>query len=462
MIERTADAIIIGGGPAGYTAAIRMAHLGLKPILVEKGNLGGTCTNTGCIPTKALLHAAQVVRDARKGGRMGILAEGATIDFERLQSWCSFVVEKVRRGIDYQLRSNRVEVVHGEASFVDGRTVKVMPSGDIFRSDRVLIATGSRPSDLPALRLDSKSILSSDEIFGMRTLPRKLAIVGGGVIGVEMATAFAYLGSSVSIIELTGQLLPGFDPSLVKPVHDSLTKSGVDVNIKCSVEESSHLEDGSVKLSLTDGREVIADLVLVSVGRRPNTESLSLERAGVKVEKGFIKVSESLDTSASGIYAAGDVVGLPFLAHKAMDQGYRIAEMWSRGDGLPKQVPIPSVIYSDPEIAVVGMDERECSARGLDIITGEHTFGSSGRAQTLGKMEGFVRVIGERGTHRLLGVSMVGPSVSELIGGCSVMISASLRLEDLAQSSFPHPSLSEAIVDAARAALDGVEGKTRD
>lgn len=453
-MEREADAVVIGGGPAGYTSAIRMAELGLKPVLVERSEVGGTCTNRGCIPTKVMIHAARVFRDALHGGRMGIKAEGISIDFPRLQKWNSFVVDKVRRGVDHLLESKGVEVINGEASFLSPQRILLKPSGDIMSSGKIVVTTGSRPSDLPDIRFDSRGILSSDDIFSLKELPENLAIIGGGVIGVEMATAFSYLGSRVTIIELMDQILPGFDSALARPVHDSLTKAGVDINLGCSVAGSGYLDDGKLRLSFAGGRVMDADLVLVSVGRKPNTDGLGLAEAGVEVgSKGFIKVDERQETTRPGIYAAGDVTGLPYLAHRAMDQGHSAAECIFNSGHVPPRLAVPSVVYSDPEIAVVGMDEQACAAKGLEFVTGTHAFASSGRAQTLGRSEGFVKVLGERAGGRLLGVSMVGQSVSELIGGCTAMINASRTLAELASWSYPHPSLSEALMEAARGAL---------
>lgn len=451
---RDADAIIVGGGPAGYTFALRLAELGSKPLLIEKSELGGTCTNKGCIPTKAMIHAAKVFRDARNGSRMGINGDGISIDFAKLQQWSRFTVEKVRRGVKFLMESGGVEVVKGEASFTGPDRVSVQPTGDEFRSDRILVATGSRPSELPALRFDSRGILSTDDIFQIQALPGELAIVGGGVVGVEMATAFAYLGSRVSIIELTDQLLPGFDPALVRPVRDQLAKAGVEINLGCSVAESGYDGDGRVRLSLADGRLLLADLVLVSVGRRPNTQGLGLDKAGVEVDgKGFIKVGAEMESSAKGIYAAGDVTGLPYLAHKAMDQGYVAAGnagMAKKGTPSPA---FPSVVYSDPEIACVGVDERSCTANGKGVVVGTYSFGSSGRAQTMGRPEGLVKVVAEPDTLRVVGIGMVGQSVSELIGGCAALMRGAATLQNLASAVFPHPTLSEAITEAARAAL---------
>lgn len=452
-MERHADAVVIGGGPAGYSSAIEMARMGFKSILIERSDLGGTCTNRGCIPTKALIHAAKVLRDARQGGRMGILADGISLDFSQLQKWNHFVVEKSRRGVSHLLESHGIEVLKGDATFLGPRRLLLNPAGDVINTERVLVATGSRPSDVPSIRFDSNRILSSDEVFQILELPREIAIIGGGVIGIEMATAFAYLGSKVKIIELMEQILPGFETELVRPVHDALSKAGVEINLKTSVVQSEYTGRGELKLTLADGRIIEPDIALVSIGRRPNTDRLGLDKAGVEVnDKGFIIVNDFLETSAKGIYAAGDVTGLPYLAHRAMEQGGCAAK--NVGGGRERVCSaIPSVVYSDPEIAVVGMDEQACSARALDFVSGVYSFGSSGRAQTLGRMEGFVKVLGESVGHKLLGVRMVGSSVSELIGGCSTMINASLTLDDLASGSYPHPTLSEAIMEAAKAAL---------
>jgi dihydrolipoamide dehydrogenase len=452
-MERHADAVVIGGGPAGYRSAIGMARMGFKPILIERSDLGGTCTNRGCIPTKALIHAAKVLRDAKQGGRMGILADGISLDFSQLQKWNHFVVEKSRRGVSHLLESHGIEVLKGDATFLGPRRLLLNPPGDVINTERVLVATGSRPSDVPSIRFDSNRILSSDEVFQIMKLPRELAIIGGGVIGIEMATAFAYLGSKVKIIELMEQILPGFETALVRPVHDALSKAGVEINLKSSVVQSEYTGGGELRLTLADGRIIEPDIALVAIGRRPNTDSLGLDNAGVEVnDKGFIIVNDFLETSSKGIYAAGDVTGLPYLAHRAMGQGECAAENACGGRERVCSA-IPSVVYSDPEIAVVGMDEQACSARALDFVSGVYSFGSSGRAQTLGRMEGFVKVLGESVGHKLLGVRMVGSSVSELIGGCSTMINASLTLEDLASGSYPHPTLSEAIMEAAKAAL---------
>jgi dihydrolipoamide dehydrogenase len=431
-----------------------MAQLGIKPLLIERSDLGGTCTNKGCIPTKSLIHVAKVFRDARQGERMGIRGECITLDFTRLQQWNRFVVEKVRRGIKHLLDANGVEVVKGEAHFVSPRQLAMNGTGEELSSDRILIATGSRPSDLPCMRLDSRGILSSDDVFQIQSLPSALAIVGGGVVGVEMATAFAYLGTKVTIIELMGQILPGFDAELIRPVHDSLVKAGVEFYLGCSVAESGYSSDGKVKLTLANGRTIQADRALVAVGRRPNTQTLDLHKAGVEVDdKGFIRVNEYMESSSKGIYAAGDTTGLPYLAHRAMDQGHIAAWNACRTHQSRFYPQHPSVIYSDPEIAVVGMGEQACTSRGIHAIVGTYGFGASGRAQTTGRLEGFVKIVAEKNSQKIVGVSIVGQSASELIGGCSTLIRTSATLADLSSGGFPHPTLSEAIMEAARSAL---------
>ena len=364
-MEKSVDAMVIGGGPGGYVSAIRLAQLGKKVILVEQGDIGGTCLNRGCIPTKALIHVSRLVREVRHGERMGIKAPGVEVDFPRVQAWNRSVVGRFRKGVEYLLKANGVEVVKGTASFELANVAVVQPQGGRIKAKIVIIATGSRPSDLPVLRVDSKRILSSDDIFLLSTLPKDMVVVGGGVIGVEMATAFASLGTNVTIVEIMEQILPGFSVEIIAPVNDALRRLGVSTHLKTKVVETKYAVD-RVRLRLETGESLEANYVLVSVGRRPNTDGLNLQSTSVTLDqRGFIRVNNRLETSARGVFAVGDVTGLPYLAHRAMDQGYYAAEIAS---GLIDMLPpmhTPSVVYTDPEIAVVGMDEQEAVRRGI-------------------------------------------------------------------------------------------------
>jgi dihydrolipoamide dehydrogenase len=454
-LEKSVDAVVLGGGPGGYVSAIRLAQLGNKVTLVEQGEIGGTCTNRGCIPTKALIHVSRLVREVRHGERMGIKAPGVEVDFPKVQAWNRSIVDRLRKGVEYLLKTNGVEVVKGTASFESANVVVVQPQGDRVKAKIVIIATGSRPADLPVLRVDSKRILSSDEIFALTALPKDLVIVGGGVIGVEMATAFASLGTKVTIVEIMQQILPGFSKEIIAPVSNALRKLGVEIHLDTKVVEAKYSVSGErVQLKLESGVSIEADYILVSVGRRPNTDGLNLQSTGVTLDqKGFVKVNNRLETSARGIFAVGDVTGLPYLAHRAMDQGYYAAEIASGIIDMLPPMHTPSVVYSDPEIALVGIDEEEAARRGIEVITGKFPFIANGRSLTMGRTDGFVKLIGDKSGGELLGAHMVGPGVSELISECSVALASCLTLKEIAEGVHPHPTLSEAIMEAAKAAL---------
>lgn len=454
-MDRNVDAVVIGGGPGGYVSAIRLSQLGNKTLLIERGDIGGTCINRGCIPTKALIHVSRLIREVRQGERMGIKASGVDIDFSKVQAWNHSVVDRLRKGVEYLLKANGVEELKGEASFESPGTVMVQPQHETIRSKIFIVATGSRPSDLPMLRVDSKRILSSDEIFALTALPKELVIVGGGVIGVEMATAFASLGTKVTIVEIMQQILPGFSKEIIAPVLTALRRLGVEIHLGTKVVEAKYSSSGErVQLRLESGVSLDAEYVLVSVGRRPDTDSLNLQSTGITLDqKGFIRVNNRLETSARGIFAVGDVTGLPYLAHRAMDQGYYAAEIASGVIDMLPPMHIPTVVYSDPEIALVGIDEQEAVRRGIRAVTGKFPFIACGRSLTMGRTDGFVKLIGEKSGGELLGAEMVGPNVSELISECAVALTASLTLKEIAEGIHPHPTLSEAIVEAAKIAL---------
>lgn len=449
------DVVVVGAGPGGYVSAIRLSQLGKKVALVEEKDVGGTCLNRGCIPTKALLHVGEIVKEFRQGERLGIKAENVSVDFQRVQHWIGQTVSRLRGGIEFLLKSYGVELIRGHASFNKDGSLTVSPQGEVLEGNGVLIATGSTPSELPFARSDSNRILTSDDIFKISRLPRDLVILGGGVIGVEMATAFASLGTSVTIIEIMDQLLPGYPKDLVSPVESSLRKMGVQIKISTRVNLCEYTNGGErVRIGNYDGATFEGDYLLLSVGRKPNTQNLNLESANIETtERGFIKVNSKMETSVSGVFAIGDVVGLPFLAHRAMEEGYYVSEIIS---GLRESIPrltIPSVIYSDPEIATVGLTEEEAVRSGLEPLVGKFPFVASGRSLTLGRSDGFTKVVVDSKTRRIIGAHIVGRGASELIGEMALAIFSSLTIEHLAGSTHPHPTLSESILEAARSAL---------
>ncbi len=449
---KTYDAIIIGGGPGGYVSAIRLAQLGKKVALVEKEALGGACLNRGCVPMKAILSIAKTLKDVRKAARMGIVATQVGVDYSKAVAWNRSVMDRFRRAVALLLESNGIDLIQGSASFSSPASVKVMPQGITLGAKAIIIATGSRPLDLPGMRVDHKRIISSDELFELPSLPRSLTIIGGGVIGVEVATAFAEMGVGVAIIEIMDQLMPGWPSDVVSPVFDSLTKLGVDIRLKTKV-VSLHNDGAAVKIDLEGQHSLESEYVLVAVGRRPNSDAISIDNAGVELDRrGFVKIGKRMETNISGIYAIGDVTGTPFLAHRSSEQGLAVAETICGGASFDIP-PVPSVVYSDPEVGVVGLDEFEAARQGFDAFTGRFAFAGSARAMTLGRLEGFVKVIGDRKTGRLLGAQVVGAGASELISECSLALSRGLTVEDVASSVHPHPTMSEAIMEAAKIAI---------
>ncbi len=452
-MERSYDAIIIGGGPGGYVSAIRFAQLGKRVAVVEKDRLGGACLNRGCVPMKALLSVAKTLKDVRKGARMGIVAPQLSVDYPKVVAWNLSVMDRFRRAVELLIKSNHIDLITGSARFRSATSIEVIPSGEVLNAKAIVIATGSRPMDLPGMRFDAKRVISSDEIFGLPALPKSLAIIGGGVIGVEVATALAEMGTSITIIEIMDQLMPGWPKDVISPVHDSLTKLGVDVRLKTKV--SGIRDEGPhVAISFDGAPDLQAEYALVAVGRRPNTDAIGIEAAGVELDrKGFVKVNPRLETNVSGIFAVGDVTGIPYLAHRSSEQGLAAAEIACGALDSFEMPPLPSVVYSDPEVGVVGIDEAEAVRQGCAAFSGKFAFAGSARAMTMGRLEGYVKLVGDRKTGRLIGTQIVGAGASDLISECALAMSRNMTIEEVAASVHPHPTLSEAIMEAAKAAL---------
>ncbi len=447
------DAIVIGGGPGGYVSAIRFAQLGKRVAIVEKEKLGGACLNRGCVPMKALLSVAKTLKDIRRGARMGVVAPQASVDYPRVVAWNRSVMDRFRRGIDFLIKSYKIDLIAGTASFISPKSLSVMPQGDVLNAATIVIASGSRPMDLPGMRFDSKRVISSDDLFELPALPKSMAIIGGGVIGVEVATAFAEMGTAVTIVEIMDQLMPGWPKDVVSPVFDSLTKLGVEIKLKTKVRA---LRGGgqNVDLAFEGIPDMQTEYALVAVGRRPNTDALCIEGAGVELDKkGFVKVDSGLQTNVLGIFAVGDVTGTPYLAHRSSEQGLAAAEIACGKKSSFETPPMPSVVYSDPEVGVVGIDEAEADRLGYDAFVGKFAFAGSARAMTMGRLEGFVKLIGDRKTGALIGAQVVGAGASDLISECSLALSSRLAVEDIASCVHPHPTMSESIMEAARAGL---------
>ncbi len=458
-MARKVEVVVIGGGPGGYPAAIRAAQLGKKVLLVERHKLGGECLNYGCIPSKALIHASNVVRDIERAKEWGIDAGPAKVDMPRLQAWKQSVVDKLTNGVALLEKGNGVEVAFAEGSFLDPKTVHAKYSDgrteDLEFGDAI-IATGGRPTDLPAFRFDGKRIISTKEALELSAIPSALLVIGGGISGLEIGTFYAKLGTKVVVIELLEQLLPGMDPEVVRIVERHLKKLGVEFHTKSQAK--AWREEGGRAVIEAETPEgpltVSADVILVTVGRHPNTDGLSAEKAGVKMNpKGYVLVDQQLRTSNPHVFAIGDVVGVPFLAHKATMEGLTAAEVIG---GEPVEVDyraMPSAIFTDPEIATVGLLEPQAVAEGRAVKVAKVPFGAIGRALAQAEPDGFVKLISDPQSRVLLGAAIVGPDASNLISELALAIEMSATVEDLALTVHPHPTLPEAVMETAEAAL---------
>lgn len=452
------DTVVIGSGPGGYVSAIRLGQLGIKTALIERNVIGGECTNYGCIPSKALIELSNLYWNA-KNSQMGITSEKISINFRTFKAWKDQIISRLRDGIKYLCEENGSEIITGTAYIKSPTQVTIKTNNDKLTIDtkNIIIATGSTPIQLPNLIFDNKYILSSKDIFEIDDIPNSLLIVGGGAIGIELGTALAKLGTQVTIVELMNQILPGIDPEIARFETRALTKLGVKIYTESTV-SNINISNGAIEAFIRKktGEEfkINVEKILVSVGRKPNSNTLGLENIGVKLdERGFIIVDKKMRTNISNIYAVGDVVGPPYLAHKAFKQGLVAAETIG---GLPSEYDhkaIPQVIYSDPEIAFVGLTEQEAKNYGYDPLVGRFSFAASGRALTESNAEGFVKIIADKKTNIILGAQMIGPKVSELISEVALALEMSATLEDLSFTMHPHPTLSESIMEAAEDAL---------
>lgn len=451
-----AEVVVIGSGPGGYVAAIRLGQLGKEVKLIEREKLGGVCLNVGCIPSKALITASKLVKNARNASKIGIDAE-VKIDYQRLQSWKQGVVDKLVGGISQLCKVNGVEVVQGEAKFLSGNAVEVNSTSgsSVIEFGQAIIATGSSPSELPFLKIDGNRIISSTEALSLSEPPEKLLILGGGVIGLEIGMAYANMfGTELTIVEALDQLLPGTSLEMVAFVSRSLQRLNAKVHLKSKLKSVRPTASGVEAVYDTPEGEITstADYLLVSIGRRPNVENLQLERLGVEVDpKGFVKVDKKQRTSVPNIFAIGDVAGGPLLAHKASKEGIVAAEVIAGLDSSFDNVVIPTVIFTDPEIAVAGISF--ISQHATELTIGKFPFSANGRALATLDSEGFVKVSASKESGRIMKVEIVGNEASDLISEAVLAIEMGAGLEDIALTIHSHPTLPEAFMEASENAL---------
>jgi len=423
-------------------------------MLAEKDTLGGVCINVGCIPSKTIVRAAKLMKDIQRAKDFGIETSQPKMDLQKLQTWKKGVVDKLTQGVAYLCKGNKVNVVYGEARFQGPHQVEIKSreGSKIVNADNVIIATGSRPVEIPGFKFDGKFVITATEALWFTEAPRNFVIIGGGVSGLELGMAYAEFGSHITVIEMLDQLLPGTDIDLVKVVERTLRKLGVETHLKA---RAKWAKDGKVSAQLADGREIEipADRVMVVVGRRPNSDQISLETTGVKTDQaGFIQVNSQMKTNVPGLYAIGDVVGQPLLAHKASKQAIVAAEVIAGEASAADFKAIPSAVWTDPEIATVGLTEAEAKKQGYEPIVGKFPFTALGRAKAVGETDGFIKVVADKESEQILGVHMVGADVTDLISEAALAIEMGATLDDLALTVHPHPTLPEALMEATEAA----------
>jgi dihydrolipoamide dehydrogenase len=462
VAEHQVDAVVIGAGPGGYHAAIRLAQLGKNVICIDRDEVGGVCLNWGCIPTKALLHVGEVIRHIEHADAIGLKVPKAEVQREGVAKFKTDVVNSNVGGVKTLFKGNGVQFLYGDASFKDPNTIVVKNKEggtDTVKAQSVVIATGSAPVDVKAWPRDGEYIINSDDAVQVKRIPKTMLIVGGGVIGLEFATVYTRLGAKVLVIEALPQILTGTDLEISKTLGRILKKQGVEIMLDTKVgkiEKSGKTVKATFNGEGTNGKDETRefDMVLVAVGRRPVTDTLNLAAAGLATDdKGFIYIDAQCRTKVPHIFAIGDVTGQPLLAHRAMKQGVVAAEVIS-GDKSAAfdPVAVPNCVYTDPEVATVGMSEEEAKAKGYEVRIGKFPLAASGRARTMNETDGLIKLVGDAKSDALLGMHIVAPQAESLIGEGVIALEMGATLEDIGLSIHPHPTLTESIMDAAEAA----------
>ena len=442
------DAVVIGAGPGGYVAAIRCAQLGLKTAVIEAVDVGGTCLNRGCIPTKALLHPAEIYETiAKEAAQAGVHADNLAVDYSEVYAFKEKVVKRMTGGVEKLLKGRKVTIIKGRATLTGAHSLVV--DGKEYTSDKIIVATGSEPARIPIPGIDGEGVLNSNGVLASDKLPEKVVIIGGGVIGIEFATLYNSFGKDVVIVEALPRIMSTMDEDASTVMSDVLSGKGVEIHVNAKVTE---IKDGPTVVYDENGTigEASGDLVIVAIGRRPVTKDLGLEAVGVKVsDRGFVEVNDKLETSVPNIYAIGDITGKVQLAHVASAQGCVAAANAAGGNKTIKYDVIPSVIYSNPEVAAVGITEAEAKAKGLNINTGFFSTAGNGRSVILGSTSGFVKLVTEAVTGEILGATIVAPHASDMIAELAVAMNSEATIEEIADTVHPHPSVSEIIMEAA-------------
>ena len=454
------DVIVIGGGPGGYVCAIRCAQLGLKTACVEgRETLGGTCLNVGCIPSKALLHASHSYHEATHNfTKMGLMGKSPSVDFGKMQGYKDGVVEGNTKGIEFLFKKNKIDWIKGYGTITAAGEVTV--EGTAHKAKNIVIATGSEPSSLPGVEVDEKTVVTSTGALALPKIPKSLVVIGAGVIGLEMGSVYARLGSEVTVVEFLDHITPGMDGEISKTFQRMLKKQGFKFIMGAavqSVDTSKGKAKVNYKLRKNDKEETIdADVVLVATGRKPFTDGLGFEALGGTISKrGQIETDDHWRTNVAGVYAIGDVIDGPMLAHKAEDEGMAVAEVIAGKHGHVNYNVIPGVIYTAPEVANVGKTEEELKEAGVDYKIGKFSFMGNARAKAIFQGDGFVKLLADAKTDRILGCHLIGPAAGDLIHEICVAMEFGASAQDLALTCHAHPTFSEAMREAALACGDG-------
>jgi dihydrolipoamide dehydrogenase len=459
MNSKNYDVAIIGSGPGGYVAAIRAAQLGMSILLVEREpKLGGVCTLRGCIPTKALLHTADVLEEARHGGEVGVASREVRLDFPAAMKHKEKVVRQSTNGVSYLMKKNKVDVAAGFGRIAGAGKISVSgPDGaeTSFSAKNILIATGSTPRSLPGIEIDHKAILSSDSILELAEVPKSLLVIGSGAVGVEFASMYARFGSKTTVVEILPRIVPLEDEEVSRELAASFKRQGIAVYVDTRVERVSRNDSGVEVIARSSGGKTEtfrAEKILLAVGRKPLSEGIGLEALGVETDRGYVKIDRYMRTNVPNIYAIGDVVPTPWLAHVAMAEGVVAVEHMARGETRPLNYDqIPGCTYCAPEVASIGLTEAVARERGHDVVVGKFPFSAIGKARIINETAGFVKIVGEKKYDEVLGVHIVGPKATELIAEAGAALKLEATSEELVRTIHAHPTLSEAIHEAAEA-----------
>jgi dihydrolipoamide dehydrogenase len=447
------DAIVVGGGPGGYTAAIRLGQLGKRVLCVEQYRLGGVCLNQGCMPSKALLHVGEVIAAAHDVKEMGVDFGAPKIDIGALNKWKSKMIDDLVNGIGTLLKANKADSIIGAATIAGKNAVKVKKQGggdETYEADNIIIATGSEPVALPGAERNGTTILNSDDAIKMDSVPKSILILGAGVIGLEFATIYRRLGAEVTVVEMLDRALGDTDLEISTLLLRILKKQGITVHLKTKCAEVQ-VRSGKIVAKLQGEVNAMheADRLLVAVGRRPRTAGLGLESLGVAMDRGFIKVDEQRSTNVSGVFAIGDCTGPPLLAHKAMKEGVIAAEVIAGMKSAYDPMAMPNAVYTDPQVATVGLSEEQAKAAGYEVSVGKFRLAALGRARTVGVTDGMVKIVGDKKTDLVLGLHIVSPQAESMIAEGVIAIEMGATIEDIGLSVHPHPTFSEPTMEAA-------------